>query len=54
MLRWLSPLFCKRYVPHDKIEDVWLEIYTNVEDHWALYSLAEQVTALEYYFQEWR
>ena len=24
------------------------------EDHWPLYSLAEKVTALEYYFQEWR
>lgn len=42
------------YQPHDAVEDAWLEIYTNVNDHWALYSLAEKVTAIEYYFQEWR
>jgi tryptophan 2,3-dioxygenase len=36
------------------IEDAWLAIYTDVESHWDLYALAEKITALEYYFQEWR
>lgn len=46
--------FSQGYEPSDAVEDAWLEIYTNVEEHWPLYSLAEKVTALEYYFQEWR
>ncbi|WP_246611146.1 tryptophan 2,3-dioxygenase [Aquisediminimonas profunda] len=46
--------FTKPYEPSDDVEDAWLKIYTNVEDFWPLYSLAEKVTALEYYFQEWR
>ncbi len=46
--------FSKAYEPSEAVEDAWLEIYTNVEEHWPLYSLAEKVTALEYYFQEWR
>lgn len=44
----------KPYQPHSAVEDAWLEIYTNVDEHWDLYSLAEKVTGLEYYFQEWR
>lgn len=46
--------FSLPYQPSDAVEDAWLEIYTNVEKHWPLYSLAEKVTAIEYYFQEWR
>ncbi len=46
--------FAQPYESSDAVEDAWLEIYTNVEDHWPLYSLAEKVTALEYFFQEWR
>ena len=46
--------FSKGYEPSEAVEDAWLEIYTNVDKHWPLYSLAEKVTALEYYFQEWR
>ncbi len=46
--------FTQAYEPHDAIEDAWLEIYTKVDEHWDLYSLAEKVTAIEYYFQEWR
>jgi tryptophan 2,3-dioxygenase len=46
--------FSEPYQPHDAIEDAWIEIYTDVDQHRALYSLAEKVTALEYYFQEWR
>jgi tryptophan 2,3-dioxygenase len=46
---WTQP-----HIASDAIEDVWLHIYSNVEDYWDLYTLAEKVTALEYYFQEWR
>ncbi|MEP0190387.1 MAG: tryptophan 2,3-dioxygenase family protein [Erythrobacter sp.] len=46
--------FSKPYEPCDTIEDAWLEIYTHAEKNWELYRLAEKVTALEYYFQEWR
>ena len=46
--------FSVRYEPSDAVEDAWLAIYTNPRDHWDLYSLAEKVTAVEYYFQEWR
>ena len=46
--------FSQPYPAHEMVEDAWLEIYTNVDRHWDLYSLAEKVTALEYYFQEWR
>lgn len=46
--------FSQIYEPADEVEDAWLEIYTNPDQHWDLYSLAEKVTAVEYYFQEWR
>jgi tryptophan 2,3-dioxygenase len=46
---WSQP-----YEPSDAVEDAWLEIYSNVEEHWDLYTLGEKVTSLEYYFQEWR
>ena len=46
--------FSEPYEASDAVEDAWLDIYTNVQDHWPIYSLAEKVTALEYYFQEWR
>jgi tryptophan 2,3-dioxygenase len=42
------------YVADSRIEDAWLAIYTNPEAQWELYQLGEQLTALEYYFQEWR
>ena len=29
-------------------------LYTDPDQHWDLYTLAEKITALEYYFQEWR
>lgn len=46
---WRQP-----YVPSDAVEDAWLAIYSDVEAHWDLYTLGEKITALEYYFQEWR
>ena len=46
---WAAP-----YVADPRIEDAWLAIYTDPDAHWDLYQLGEQLTALEYYFQEWR
>jgi tryptophan 2,3-dioxygenase len=46
---WTQP-----YEPSEAVEKAWLAIYTHPEDHWDLYTLAEKITALEYYFQEWR
>ncbi|WP_199803177.1 tryptophan 2,3-dioxygenase [Aurantiacibacter sediminis] len=44
----------KPYESDRTIENAWLEIYSNPQEHWELYALAEKVTSLEYYFQEWR
>jgi len=46
---WSTP-----YEPSEAVEDAWLAIYSDVETHWDLYALAERITSLEYYFQEWR
>jgi len=46
--------FSKPYEPSDAVEDAWLAIYSDVEANWNLYMLGEKITALEYYFQEWR
>ncbi|ABF53105.1 tryptophan 2,3-dioxygenase family protein [Sphingopyxis alaskensis] len=46
---WTQP-----YATSEAVEQAWLAIYTDPERHWDLYTLAEKVTALEYYFQEWR
>jgi tryptophan 2,3-dioxygenase len=42
------------YVASDAVEDAWLAVYSNVDANWDLYALAEKITGLEYYFQEWR
>jgi tryptophan 2,3-dioxygenase len=46
---WAQP-----YEPHPDIEKAWHTIYSDVDAHWDLYMLGEKLTALEYYFQEWR
>ena len=46
---WSQP-----YQPSDTVEQAWLAIYSDTERYWDLYRLGEQVTELEYYFQEWR
>jgi tryptophan 2,3-dioxygenase len=46
---WSQP-----YVPCEAIEDAWIAVYSDVEANWDLYTLAEKITGLEYYFQEWR
>ena len=42
------------YEACEAVEDAWLAIYSDVEANWDLYALAEKITSLEYYFQEWR
>src|SRR3546814_4750020 len=39
---WTQP-----YEPSEAVEKAWLAIYTDVERHWHLYTLAEKITALE-------
>ncbi|SKB90759.1 tryptophan 2,3-dioxygenase [Sphingopyxis flava] len=46
---WTQP-----YEPSEAVEKAWRAIYTDVERYWDLYTFAEKITALEYYFQEWR
>ncbi len=46
---WSQP-----YQPCDAVERAWHDIYAAPDQNWALYALGEKVTALEYYFQEWR
>lgn len=46
---WSQP-----YQPSPEIENAWLEIYSDVDRYWDLYTLGEKITTLEYYFQEWR
>lgn len=46
---WSQP-----YQASSAVEDAWLAIYSDVATHWDLYALAERITSLEYYFQEWR
>jgi len=44
----------KPYEPSEAIEKIWRVIYESPDKYWDLYMLAERVTAIEYYFQEWR
>ena len=46
--------FSQAYVPAPEIEEIWREIYSEADNMWDLYTLGEKITALEYYFQEWR
>jgi tryptophan 2,3-dioxygenase len=46
---WSEP-----YVPHEKVEAAWLEVYRDVATHWDLYELAEKLVDLEHKFGQWR
>jgi tryptophan 2,3-dioxygenase len=46
---WSQP-----YTASEAVEDAWIAVYSDVEANWDLYVLAEKITGLEYYFQEWR
>ena len=44
----------KKYQASPEVEEAWKLIYEDTEKYWELYMLAERITSLEYYFQEWR
>lgn len=44
----------KKYQASPEVERAWKIIYEDTEKYWELYMLAERITSLEYYFQEWR
>ncbi len=46
---WAEP-----YVPCDKVEAAWVEVYNNTEKYWELYELAEKLVDLEHHFHSWR
>src|SRR3546814_18318850 len=41
----------KPYEASEAVEKAWLAIYTDPDRPWDLYTLAEKITALEYYFR---
>lgn len=42
------------YEAHPSVEQAWLAIYQNTEQHWDLYELAEKLVDMEHHFQQWR
>ncbi|HSH90418.1 MAG TPA: tryptophan 2,3-dioxygenase [Ramlibacter sp.] len=49
MRDWTQP-----YVESDAVEDAWLVVYRNPQQHWDLYQLGEELTDLEDAFRLWR
>jgi tryptophan 2,3-dioxygenase len=46
---WTQP-----YVASEQVEQAWLQVYRNPEQHWDLYQLGEELTDLEDAFRLWR
>ncbi len=46
---WSAP-----YAPCVEVEAAWAKIYSNTEQYWQLYELAEKLVDLEHEFQMWR
>lgn len=46
---WTQP-----YKHNDSVENAWLEVYRNPNQHWDLYELAEELVDLEDAFRQWR
>lgn len=46
---WTQP-----YEASDAVEQAWLQVYRNPEQHWDLYQLGEELTDLEDAFRLWR
>ncbi len=44
----------KPYAAHRSVLDAWLTVYRDPVAHWDLYELAEQLTDLDDWFQQWR
>ncbi|WP_394694612.1 tryptophan 2,3-dioxygenase [Hyphobacterium sp.] len=46
---WSEP-----YKPSSAVEAAWKEVYSNIDEHWQLYEMAEKLVDLEQKFQQWR
>ena len=46
---WTQP-----YAASEAVEQAWLQVYRNPEQHWDLYQLGEELTDLEDAFRLWR
>jgi tryptophan 2,3-dioxygenase len=46
--------FSKTYEKDESVEEAWLNIYKNVDQHWELYQLGEKLVDIEDWFQQWR
>lgn len=46
--------FALPYEPHPEVENAWLSVYRDPEEHWDLYELAEKLVDVEHQFQAWR
>ena len=46
---WTQP-----YAASDEVEQAWLQVYRDPEQHWDLYQLGEELTDLEDAFRLWR
>ena len=46
---WTQP-----YAANEAVEQAWLQVYRNPEQHWDLYQLGEELTDLEDAFRLWR
>lgn len=44
----------KPYRAHASVEAAWLSVYDNVDRHWDLYELAEELVDFEHAFRTWR
>ncbi|MGM0844352.1 MAG: tryptophan 2,3-dioxygenase [Bacillota bacterium] len=42
------------YEFHQSVEDAWIIVYKNVDEHWDLYELAEKLIDIEDWLQQWR
>ena len=46
--------FSQPYVSNDAVKEAWRTIYTNTDQYWNLYELAEKLVDLEDWFLQWR
>jgi tryptophan 2,3-dioxygenase len=46
--------FSQPYEPNESVQNAWLEIYRNADDHFELYELGEKLVDIEDAFQNWR
>ncbi|WP_113930535.1 tryptophan 2,3-dioxygenase [Bacillus sp. P14.5] len=46
--------FTAPYASHSSVEDAWVTVYKNVDEHWDLYELAEKLIDIEDWLQQWR